>query len=119
MNHKELLKNLNSNFHSLHEKYLISEEFKEEIIIYDDNPLFEILKNHNHIIQKTQDNLKELKNIIDKLNDYFINENEDSHDKHMFLTIYLECQNILENINELDVGIDKHHKIFKKFDLKN
>ncbi len=119
MSNKELLKNLNNHFQSLYEKYLISEEFNKQIIIYDDNPLFEILENHNYVIKKTQDNLKELKVIIEKLNNYFTHETEVSYDKNMFLTIYLECQNILENINELDISIDKHHKIFLKFNLKN
>ena len=114
MNNKELLKNLNENFHSLYEKYLISEEFKKQIILNEDNPLFEILENHNYVIKKTQDNLKELKIIIDKLNNYFTHESEVSYDKNMFLTIYLECQNILENINELDISVDKHRKIFLK-----
>ena len=112
MNNEELLKTLNNNFKTLYIKYLISNEFNDQIILKEDNPIFNVLENHKYIIKKTQNNLKELEKIIDKLNKYYLEINNLT-DKNIFLSIYLECQNILENIYELDDGINKHHKIFQ------
>ncbi len=112
MNNEKLLENMNKNFDFLYKKYLLSNEFIYKNILDNDHPLFIVFENHKYIIQKTQNNLNHLKEIIDQLNKYYFEINSDC-DKNIFLTIYLECQSILDNINELDIGIDKHHKIFE------